>query len=293
VFNGRAPSSANRFTQKSWAHGDEWLSMTSQLDIYQTAKALIEEHGDEAPLIAKMRAEALSSRHDAAWHSDVAGRNARHQCPEEDPRRWSLRTGVGFGGRSLSLSGRNAVEQALDLGYGDGVENGLCSTTQPAKRASSDSDVYPVIRANGMPTPRAHRQRDRRPRHLAIAQANISRAASGPALREQIKRAVDLRNRSENMVTGFAHRLLKPIARMASSSTMRIVAVLHPCPTQGRGVAAVADQTSSAARPFLTHVKQPAPPAADAVVSSKGRWWRDARQPDSIDLLPDSHTPVR
>ena len=38
--------------------------MTSHLDIYRTARALIEQYGDEAPLIAKMRAEALSARHD-------------------------------------------------------------------------------------------------------------------------------------------------------------------------------------------------------------------------------------
>jgi hypothetical protein len=38
--------------------------MTSQIDIYESAKALIEQYGDEASLIAKMRAEALSGRGD-------------------------------------------------------------------------------------------------------------------------------------------------------------------------------------------------------------------------------------
>jgi len=38
----------------------------SQLDVYRTAKELIDQYGDEAPLIANMRADALSARHDVA-----------------------------------------------------------------------------------------------------------------------------------------------------------------------------------------------------------------------------------
>ena len=61
--------------------------MTSQLDIYQTAKALIEEHGDQAPLIAKMRAEAMSSRHDVAgaavWLGVMRAINVLRKIPED------------------------------------------------------------------------------------------------------------------------------------------------------------------------------------------------------------------
>jgi hypothetical protein len=39
--------------------------MTSQLDIYRTARELIDQHGDEALLVAKMRADALVDSHDA------------------------------------------------------------------------------------------------------------------------------------------------------------------------------------------------------------------------------------
>jgi hypothetical protein len=39
--------------------------METHLDIYQTARELIEQHGDEALLIAQMRADVLSHHHDA------------------------------------------------------------------------------------------------------------------------------------------------------------------------------------------------------------------------------------
>jgi hypothetical protein len=48
---------------------------------------LIEEHGDEAPLIAKMRAEAMSSRHDAAgaalWLRVMRAINVIRKIPED------------------------------------------------------------------------------------------------------------------------------------------------------------------------------------------------------------------
>ena len=53
--------------------------MTSDLDIYRSAKLLIDQHGDEAPIHAAMRADDLLDRGDldgaAVWRRIVSAVN--------------------------------------------------------------------------------------------------------------------------------------------------------------------------------------------------------------------------
>ena len=56
--------------------------MISDVDIYRTAKLLVDKHGDEAPIHAAMRSDALLDRGDmkgrAAWLAiKLQGRSGR------------------------------------------------------------------------------------------------------------------------------------------------------------------------------------------------------------------------